>query len=154
MADTPNTRPTAGVIPHLVCANAVAAIDFYKRAFGAEEMFVLQGPDGLLMNGCVNINGGPVMLVDEMPAHNVLGPKAIGGSPVTIHLIVDDVDAVTRRAIDAGATVIMPVEDQFWGDRYGVLQDPFGHLWSVATQIREVSRDELEKAMGQMSENA
>ena len=99
--------------PHLVCAGAAAAIDFYRQAFGAVELIRLPGPDGKLMHACVSINGSSVMLVDEYPEHGGLSPQALGGTPVTIHLIVDDVDAVVARAVAAGATVVMPVEDMF-----------------------------------------
>jgi uncharacterized glyoxalase superfamily protein PhnB len=90
------------------------------------------------------------MLVDEMPEWGALGPKALKGSPVTIHLYVEDVDAVVKRAVDAGAKVTMPVADQFWGDRYGKLEDPFGHHWSVATHLRELSAEEMQQAMKKM----
>jgi PhnB protein len=122
--------------PHLVCAGAVAAIEFYKAAFGATELMRLAGPDGTLMHGCISLNGSSVMLVDENPAYGLRSPKSLGGSPVTIHLIVADADAVAQRAVEAGATLMMPVQEMFWGDRYGVLEDPFGHRWSVATPQR------------------
>ena len=133
--------------PHLVCAGAAAAIDFYKAAFGATEMVRLAGPDGKLMHACLCVNGSSVMLVDENRDFGMLSPKALGGSPVTIHLIVKDVDAVARRAVEAGATLKMPVQDMFWGDRYGVVVDPFGHMWSVATPQRApMSAEELAAA--------
>jgi PhnB protein len=138
------------VTPHLVCAGAAKAIEFYKRAFGAEECARLPGPDGRLMHAAVKIGDSHVMLVDEMPEWGALGPKSLKGSPVTIHLYVDDVDAVVARAVKAGAKVTMPVADQFWGDRYGKLEDPFGHHWSVATHVREVSMEEAQKAMASM----
>jgi uncharacterized glyoxalase superfamily protein PhnB len=122
--------------PHLVCAGAAEAIEFYKAAFGASELVRLAGPDGRLMHACLSINGSSVMLVDENRDYGMLSPKALGGSPVTIHLIVADADAVAQRAASAGATIKMPVQDMFWGDRYGVLEDPFGHHWSVATPQR------------------
>jgi PhnB protein len=122
--------------PHLVCAGAADAIDFYKAAFGATEMVRLAGPDGRLMHACLSINGSSVMLVDENRDYGMLSPKALSGTPVTIHLIVQDVDAVAQRAVAAGAILKMPVRDMFWGDRYGLLEDPFGHHWSVATPQR------------------
>jgi uncharacterized glyoxalase superfamily protein PhnB len=134
------------VTPHLVCAGAAEAIDFYVKAFGATEMIRLPGPDGKLMHACVSINGSSVMLVDEFPEMGGASPKRLGGTPVTIHLIVDDVDATAERAIAAGAKVVMPVADMFWGDRYGVIEDPFGHHWSIATPKREVSEAELRAA--------
>jgi PhnB protein len=138
--------------PHLVCAGAARAIDFYKAAFGAVEMMRLPGPDGRLMHGCVSINGSSVMLVDEFPEMGAMAPTTLKGTPVTIHLIVDDVDAVTARAVAAGATVVMPVADQFWGDRYGVVADPFGHHWSIATPSKEQpSLDELKARVSAMT---
>src|SRR5688572_27998902 len=138
------------VTPHLVCEGAAQAIEFYKKAFGAQEVARLPGPDGKLMHAQITINGAPVMLVDDFPDWGSHGPKALKGSPVTIHLYVDDVDAVVARAVKAGATVTMPVADQFWGDRYGKLEDPFGHHWSVATHVRDVSMEEAQKAMREM----
>jgi uncharacterized glyoxalase superfamily protein PhnB len=141
------------VTPHLVCAGAAKAIEFYKQAFGAEEGARLPGPDGRLMHASVKIGDSQVMLVDEMPEWGALGPKSLKGSPVTIHLYVDDVDAVVARAVQAGAKVTMPVADQFWGDRYGKLEDPFGHHWSVATHVRDVSMEEAQKAMREMEKS-
>ena len=135
------------VTPHLVCRGAAAAIDFYVRAFGAIERFRLPAPDGRLMHACVQIGDSLLFLVDEMPEHGALGPQALKGSPVTIHLLVQDADAVFGRAVQAGATVGMPLADQFWGDRYGQVVDPFGHRWSIATHVREVGRDEMLAAM-------
>jgi len=136
--------------PHLVCAGAADAIDFYVKAFGATEMVRLPGPDGKIMHASVSINGSSVMLVDEMLEHGIKSPKTLGGTPVTIHLIVPDVDAFVERAVAAGAKVTMPVEDAYWGDRYGVLEDPFGHSWSVATPIKQMSVDEIAAAAGSM----
>ena len=120
------SRGVSPLSPHLVVAGAADAIKFYQRAFGAQELIKLEGPDGKLMHACVSINGSSVMLVDENPQWKALGPKSLGGTPVTIHLMVDDVDKVTNQAIAAGAKVIMPVADMFWGDRYGIVEDPFG----------------------------
>jgi len=141
------TNETAPAItPHLVCDGAAEAIEFYKRAFGAEEVMRLPGPDGRLMHGAISINGAAVMLTDENKQWGALGPKALGGSPVTLNLSVPDVDAAFGRAVDAGATVVMPVADQFWGDRYGLVRDPFGHSWAILTPIRQMSVDELKDA--------
>jgi PhnB protein len=136
--------------PHLVVDGAAQAIDFYARAFGAEELTRLPGPDGRLMYGCVQIAGQTVMLVDENRQYGMLSPTALGGSAVTLHLEVPDVDAAFARAVAAGATVTMPVADQFWGDRYGVLKDPFGHSWSLATHQRDVSLEEAKAAMANL----
>jgi PhnB protein len=138
------------VTPHLICAGAADAIEFYKKAFNAEEGGRLPGSKGRLMHAMIRIEGSAVMLVDEMPEWGALGPKSLKGSPVTIHLYVEDVDAFVKRAVAAGAKVTMPVADMFWGDRYGKLEDPFGHQWSVATHIREVTMEEMQQAMKQM----
>jgi PhnB protein len=142
------------VTPHLVCAGAGAAIDFYREAFGATETSRMPGPGGKLIHASIRIGDSTVMLVDEMPEWGSLGPKALKGSPVVIHLYVDDVDAFTARAVAAGAKVTMPVADMFWGDRYGQLEDPFGHRWSVATHVRDVSPADMQQAMQNMSQKA
>ena len=141
------------ITPHLVCAGAAKAIDFYKQAFGATEVGRLPGPDGRLMHAAMKIGDSTVMLADEMPEWGSLGPKALKGSPVTIHIYVEDVDALVARAEKAGAKVTMPVAEQFWGDRYGKLEDPFGHHWSVATHVRDVSREEMGEAMKEMAKS-
>ncbi|MCK9689138.1 VOC family protein [Scleromatobacter humisilvae] len=135
------------ITPHLVCKGAAAAIEFYKAAFGAVEVDRLAGPDGKLMHAMLRIGDSPLMLVDEFPDMMVRGPQTLGGTAVTIHLSVLDVDAAFQRATAAGGTVRMPVTDMFWGARYGLLVDPFGHLWSMATQVREVRPDQLAEAM-------
>jgi PhnB protein len=140
------------VLPHLVVGDAAAAIDFYTKAFGAVEHGRVPGPDGKLIHAALEINGSTVMLNDDFPEMSggkSMTPTSLGGSPVTIHLVVTDVDNQFQKAIDAGATVVMPVEDQFWGDRYGVLQDPFGHQWSMGQPVREVSMEEIEEAVKQ-----
>lgn len=133
--------------PHLVCAGADKAIAFYKAAFGAEEMIRMPTPDGRLAHACLVINGGSVMIVDEFPEMGNTSPQTLKGTAVTIHLVVTDVDAAVTRAVAAGATVIMPVADQFWGDRYGVIADPFGHNWSIATPKRIMTAQEMQDAM-------
>lgn len=138
------------ITPHLVCDGAAQAIEFYQRAFGAVEQGRVPGPDGKLMHGMIRIGDSALMLVDESPQWGSFGPKTLKGTPVTIHLYVEDVDAVTQQAVAAGATLIMPVEDMFWGDRYGVIEDPFGHRWSVATHIRDTSPEEIRAAAEQM----
>jgi PhnB protein len=138
------------VSPHLVVDDAAAAIDFYVKAFGATEFGRLPGPDGKIAHAALQINGSMVMLNDDFPEMTdgkSTTPTALGGSPVTIHLTVTDVDTWFQRAVDAGATVVAPLEDQFWGDRYGVVRDPFGHQWSLGQPVREVSMDELAEAM-------
>ena len=136
--------------PHLVCADAAKAIDFYKAAFAAVETMRLPGPDGKLMHAALRIGDSMLMLADEWPDMGSVGAKALGGSPVTIHLMVPDVDATVERAVAAGATLTMPVADMFWGDRYGRLEDPFGHRWSVATRQRELTPAQMLEAMETM----
>jgi PhnB protein len=138
------------VTPHLVCAGAADAIEFYKKAFDAIEMGRLSDPQGKLIHASIRIGDSVVMLVDEFPEWGKPGPKSLKGSPVTIHLYVEDVDAIFERAVGAGAKVTMPLEDTFWGDRYGVLEDPFGHHWSVATHIRDMTPEEIQQAAQKM----
>ena len=135
------------ITPHLVCQGAAEAIEFYKKAFGAAELTRLAGPDGKLMHAMLRIGDSPLMLVDEFPEMHVRGPQSLGGSAVTIHLSVPDADAAFKRAVDAGASARMPVTDMFWGARYGLVQDPFGHLWSISTQVRELTPDQIIEAM-------
>jgi uncharacterized glyoxalase superfamily protein PhnB len=142
------------VTPHLICANASAAIEFYKKAFNASETSRLPGPGGRLMHASLRIGDSTVMLVDEMPEHGALGPKSLKGSPVAIHLYVEDADATAAQAVAAGAKAIMPVTDMFWGDRYGQLEDPFGHRWSIATHVRDVTPVEMQQVMRAMSDKA
>jgi len=141
------------VSPMLTVSDGAAAIDFYVKAFGAEELGRVPGPDGKkLFHAALRINGALVMLNDDFPEMNdgkSATPEALGGSPVTVHLTVTDVDAKFQQAIDAGATVVMPVDDMFWGDRYGELRDPFGHLWSMGQPMREVSQEEIDNAIKQ-----
>ena len=134
------------VTPHLVCAGAADAIAFYKKAFNAQELAQLAGPDGKLMHGLIKIGDSMLMLVDEYPEWDSLGPNARKGSSVTLHLYVEDADAQFQQALDAGCSVRMPLADMFWGDRYGIVQDPFGHLWSIATHVRDVSPEEIRAA--------
>lgn len=138
------------VTPHLVCAGAADAIEFYKKAFNAVEAGRLAGPQGKLMHAMIRICGSAVMLVDEMPEWGAFGPQALKGSPVTIHLYVENVDAFVAQAVAAGAKITMPVADMFWGDRYGKIEDPFGHQWSVGTHVRDVSPEEMKQAMQKM----
>lgn len=142
------------VTPHLVCDGAAEAIEFYKKAFGAIEVARMPGPDGRVMHAQLRIGDAPVMLADEMPGCNSFGPRTLKGTPVTLHLYVNDCDAFVARAEEAGARVSMPVSEQFWGDRYGVLQDPWGHQWSVATHVRDVSPQEMAEAVKRMGAHA
>ena len=131
------------ITPHLVCAGAADAIEFYKKAFNAQEYGRVPGPDGKLMHALINIGDSMVMLVDEYPEYGSLGPNARNGTSVTLHMYVEDADKQFQQALDAGCTVRMPLDDMFWGDRYGIVQDPFGHLWSIATHTRDVSPEEI-----------
>lgn len=134
------------ITPHLVCAGAASAIAFYKQAFGATEVSRLPGPDGRLMHAQVMIGDSALMLVDEMPECGARGPKTLNGTPVSIHLYVEDADATVARAVAAGARVVMPLADMFWGDRFGLIEDPYGHQWTVATHQRDVSPEEMAQA--------
>jgi uncharacterized glyoxalase superfamily protein PhnB len=136
--------------PLLVCAGAADAIAFYKKAFNAIEETRLPGPEGKLMHAMVRIGDSALMLTDEFPEMGGLGPKSLKGSPVTIHLYVENVDALVKQAIAAGAKITMPLADMFWGDRYAQLEDPFGHHWSVATHTRDLSPQEIQQGMAKM----
>lgn len=138
------------VTPHLICAGAADAIDFYKKAFGAVELSRMPGSDGKLMHASFRIGDSVIMLNDEMPQWKSFGPKHLKGSPVTIHLYVENADAAFDQAVRAGAKVTMALDDTFWGDRYGKLEDPFGHQWSIGTHVRDVTPEEMQKAMDQM----
>lgn len=131
------------VTPHLICAGATDAMDFYKKAFNAVELARLLGPDGGLMHGCLRIGNAPIMLGEECPDYGVVGPKSLNGSGVVIHLFVEDVDAFMAHAEAAGAKITMPAADMFWGDRYGQLEDPFGHRWSVATHMQDLTPEQI-----------
>src|SRR5437773_5479536 len=135
------------ITPHLIIRDAARAIEFYKQAFGAKEIARMPGPDGKsIMHAEIQIGDSILMIGDENPQFGCKSPLNLNGTPITLHIYVENVDDVFQRAVKAGAQVSMPVEDQFWGDRYGKLQDPFGHQWSVATHKRDVSPDEMKKA--------
>lgn len=132
------------ITPHLVIRDAARAIDFYKQVFGAQETGRSLSPDGRIMHAALKIGDSMLFLNDEFPEHGGGGgPQALGGTPVTLNLYVEDADAVFNRAVDAGAEVRMPIADQFWGDRYGMLRDPFGHSWSIATRKEDLTPDEI-----------
>ncbi len=133
--------------PFLTVRNAERAIEFYKQAFGAQERGVAKGPDGKVMHAEVKIGDSVIMLSDEYPEFGSLSPQSIGGSPMGLHIYIENVDAAFDRAVKAGAQVEMPVADQFWGDRYGKLKDPFGHKWSIATHVKDMSADEMKSSM-------
>ncbi len=135
------------ITPHLICAGAAAAIEFYRKAFGAVSEGAMSGPNGKIMHAQIRIGGASVMLVDEMPEWGALGPKSLKGSPVTIHLYVRDADATVAKAVAAGAKITMPLMDAFWGDRYGKIEDPFGHSWSVATHKQDLTPQQIQEGM-------
>ena len=135
------------VTPHLIVRGADKAMDFYKKAFGAEELCRCPGPGGKLMHAEIKIGNSHVFLAEEFPDMGCKSPQAYNGSPVTIHLYVEDVDSSYKKAVAAGATATMPVSDMFWGDRFGKLKDPFGHDWSIATHKEDLTPQQMEKRM-------
>jgi uncharacterized glyoxalase superfamily protein PhnB len=136
------------VTPHLVVRDAARAIDFYEEALGAVEQMRVPGPEGKLLHAALRIGDSMVFLVDEFPEpreEGVGSPQQVGATTVTIHLFVDDVDAAVQRAAAAGAKVTLPPTDMFWGDRYGRLLDPFGHSWSLATHVQDLTPEEIQR---------
>ncbi len=138
------------VTPYLIVDDASAAIDFYSSVLGAEERMRMPGPDDRVGHAELCIGDSMIMLADEFPDMGARSPKSIGGSPVTIHVYVDDVDATIALAVKAGATITRPVEDKFYGDRGGEFLDPYGHRWSVASHIEDLSPAEMQLRMGDM----
>jgi PhnB protein len=137
--------PLTALTPHIVVADAAAASDWYSRALGAEERRRITLPNGKVMSLELRFGEHAVMVADEFPDMGVLGPLALGGTPVVLHLLTDDVDALWQRAIDAGAEVRHPLQDAFWGERHGQLVDPFGHRWGLSQHLRDVPDDELSR---------
>ena len=133
------------VTPSIFVAGAAKAIDFYKKALGAEERMRFPGQDGKIMHAEIKIGDSVIMLADEMPDQGSRGPKTIGGTPVSFFVFGENVDAAWKRAVDAGAKPIMPLENQFWGDRTGCLEDPFGHHWWLAQHLQDLTPEELQK---------
>lgn len=131
------------ISPYLCIKDAAAAMEFYKKAFGATERARMAGPDGTVMHAEMKIGDGLFMLADEFPEMGFRSAQTLGGSPVTIHVYVKDVDALAAQAVSAGATLAKPVEDQFYGDRIAQLTDPFGHVWYFATHTEDVSPEEM-----------
>lgn len=140
---TPQGYHTA--TPYLIINGAAAAIEFYKKAFGATELFRMDAPGGKVGHAEIKIGDSPIMLADEYPDMGYRGPQAIGGTPVSIMLYVDGVDTVFNRAVAAGGKVKQPVKDQFYGDRSGTLEDPFGHVWTIATHMEDLTPEEIQK---------
>ena len=135
--------------PHLTVRDADKALEFYKNALGAEVLNVALMPDGKVMHAALRIGDSMLMLNEEFPQYGGLSPLSVGGTGVTIHIYTEDVDAAFDRAVDAGAKVTMPLMDQFWGDRYGTITDPFGHKWSLATHVKDMSPEEMQRAQEQ-----
>lgn len=133
------------VTPYLIVRGAACAIEFYKQAFGAVERFRMPGPGGRVGHAELSIGDSCVMLADEVPEMGYVGPESAGGTPVTFMIYVDDVDECFGGALAAGASEVQAVEDKFWGDRTGLLRDPFGHLWTLATHVEDVPPDEIER---------
>jgi PhnB protein len=154
MASTTRPIPQGyhSVTPYLIVNDAAGAITFYKNAFGAAEVMRMAAPGGRVGHAELSIGDSRIMLADEFPDMGARSPKAIGGTPVSLHLYVEDVDAVAKRAVDIGAKEVRPVKDQFYGDRLGTVEDPFGHVWHISTHVEDVPPDELkrraEQAMG------
>jgi PhnB protein len=142
------------ITPYLFIKGAAAAIEFYKNVFGAKERMRMPGPDGRIMHAELQIGDSIVMLSDENAAMGALSPESVGGASSGLNVYIADVDAVINKAVGLGARLVRPVKDQFYGDRSGSIIDPFGHIWSVATHVEDVSREEMQKRMAAMSQGA
>ncbi len=143
------------ITPHLIVKGAAEAIEFYQKAFGAEVRGIHHGPGGAVMHAEVKIGDSIVMMNDEFPDYGAIGPKARGGTSTVLNIYTEDADSLFKRATTAGATVVMPLADQFWGDRYGQVEDPYGHRWAIATHLEDLTEEELQKrgqqAMAEMA---
>jgi len=135
------------VTPYLTLSDAARALDFYKRAFGAQEVMRMDGPGGKIGHAEIKIGDSMIMLADEMPGSASRSPQSLGGSTAGVFLYVENVDTIFNQAVSGGAQVVSPLEDMFWGDRFGTLKDPFGHIWSVATHKEDVAPAEMSKRM-------
>ena len=138
--------------PSIVVNNSKDAIEFYKKAFDAREIYQMPTPDGKTMHAMIQIGDSFVMMSDEFPQMGALSPTTVGGTSTTIHLYVEDADKIYAKAIESGATPAMPIMDAFWGDRYGSVIDPFGHLWAIATHKVDMSPEEMQKAAKEFME--
>jgi len=150
MAVKPIPEGYHSVTPYLVVNGGAQAIDFYKRAFGATELVRMAGPDGKVGHAEIRIGNSPVMLADEFPDMGFRSPRSLGGAGVSLMIYVEDVDAQFRQAIAAGAKELRPVKDQFYGDRSGTLEDPFGHVWTISTHKEDVSSEEMKRRSEEM----
>ena len=153
MAAKVNSQPDGyhTATPYLIIQGAAAALDYYKKAFGATELMRMAQPDGRIGHAELRIGDSCIMLADEVPEMGYRGPKSLGGSPVSLLLYFEDCDAVVARAVAAGAKLTRPVQDQFYGDRSGVIEDPFGHLWTIATHKEDVSPEDIERRLAAMN---
>lgn len=147
-------RGKMSLTPYMIVKGGASAIAFYKKVFGATEKFRLSEPDGRIGHAQLAIGDGEIMLADESPSYGALAPPTVGGTPVRLHLYVPDVDATIKKAVKAGATVLRPAADQFYGDRSGTIADPFGHEWSLSTRIKTVSAKEMQKAYKKLLQRA
>ena len=154
MAVQPIPPGYTGITPYLVVKDAVRALDFYQKALGGKEVLRLDYPDGRIAHAEVRIGEGHVMLAEEMDSYGQKSPSTLGGTSVSLLIYVPDVDAVYARAVAAGATATRPVADQFYGDRSGTITDPFGHVWSIATHVKDMTQDEVQKAMEAMMQQS
>jgi PhnB protein len=155
MAPKPIPEGYNTVTPYLAVGDAAAAIEYYTKVFGAKETVRMDGPEGMIAHAELDIGDSKIMLSDPFPQASTKPPKELGGTSASIFMYVEDVDAIVKKAVDAGGTITMEVQDQFWGDRYGSIMDPFGHSWSIATHVEDVPPEEMEErakaAMAQMS---
>jgi PhnB protein len=145
MAVKPIPEGYHSITPYLIIKGAAGALDFYKKAFGARELFRMEGPGGCVGHAEIKIGDSPIMLADEHPEMGHRGPQSLGGTPVGICLYVEDADAVFNKAVAAGAKVKQPVQDQFYGDRSGTVTDPYGHIWTISTHKEDLSPEEVHK---------
>jgi PhnB protein len=145
MATKPIPEGYHTLTPYLAVDDATEAIEFYKKAFGAKERVLMAAPGDTIGHAELEIGDALVMLSDPSPQSSTRSPKELGGTSVSVFMYVEDVDAFVKKAVDAGANVVMEVADQFWGDRFGTISDPFGHVWSVATHIEDVPPEEMEE---------
>jgi len=152
MATKPIPEGYHTVSPYLAVDDAARAIEYYARAFGAKELMRMDGPGGMIAHAELEVGDSRIMLSDPFPQASTRPPKELGGTSASVFMYVEDVDAVVKQAVDAGATVTMEVADQFWGDRFGTVTDPFGHVWSIATHVEDVPPDEMaERAKAAMA---
>jgi PhnB protein len=150
-----NVNPVApgyhNVTPYLFVKGAASAIEYYKKVFGAEERMRMPGPDGRVMHAELQIGDSTIMLADENPHVGARSPQTIGGTGTSLHVYVPNVDTTTQKAVDGGAQLLRAIKDEFYGDRIGTILDPFGHMWSIATHIEDVSPEEMQKRMAKLS---